>query len=327
VRYSSAVPSALAPRPQISVVIPTYGRRAQLARVVDALLADEATAEVIVVVDGSDDGSLELLRAIAHRDPRVRPIWTAKRGQAAARQLGVEAARYPVVLLLDDDVLAGPGMVSGHAAHHAGRADLVVVGAMPVPEPVRATGGVPAQLYATWYDQQVRFYVAEPERILHSLWAGNVSLPRAAALRVGCVSPDFCARYSEDRDFGLRLLRAGLHARFDPALRAEHHFERSPRDFLTQAVAAGQGARLVHELHGDIVGPFQADEYLAYLSPAIAAAVALAQRPRGRPLISGAVAAARVSGALGLRRLERRALTAAFHMIRLRAARGYHPGP
>src|SRR3954454_8936427 len=105
-RYSSAVPSALAPLPPVSVVIPTYRRRAQLASVVDPLLADEATAELIVVVDGSDDGSLELLRAIAHRDPRVRPIGSANQGQAAARQLGLEAARHPVVLLLDDDVIA-----------------------------------------------------------------------------------------------------------------------------------------------------------------------------------------------------------------------------
>ena len=326
-RYSSAVPSALAPLPPVSVVIPTYRRRAQLASVVDALLADAATAELIVVVDGSDDGSLELLRAIAHRDPRVRPIGSANHGQAAARQLGLEAARHPVVLLLDDDVIAGPGMVSGHAAHHAERPDLVVVGAMPVPEDVQATGGGPARLYGRWYEEQVRFYMAEPDHILHSLWAGNVSLPRAAALRVGCVNPDFDASYSEDRDFGLRLLRAGLHARFDPELRAEHHFQRSHRDFLKGAVASGEGARLIHTLHGDILGPFPADDYHGYLSPFMAAAVGLAQRPRGRPLITASVAVARVSRALRLRELERRALIAAFHMLRLRAAGGYHSRP
>jgi GT2 family glycosyltransferase len=309
------------------VVIPTYRRRAQLASVVDALLADAATAEVIVVVDGSDDGSLELLRAIAHRDPRVRPIGSANQGQAAARQLGLEAARHPVVLLLDDDVIAGPGMVSGHAAHHAERPDLVVVGAMPVPEDVQAAGGGPARLYGGWYEEQVRFYVDEPDRILHSLWAGNISLTRAAALRVGCLNPDFDASYSEDRDFGLRLLRAGLHARFDPELRAEHHFQRSQRDFLKGAVAAGEGARLIHTLHGDILGPFPADEYHDFLSPLMAAAVGLAQRPRGRPLITASVAVARVSRALQLRELERRALAAAFHMLRLRAARGYHSRP
>src|SRR3954452_25167071 len=120
------MPSALAPR--VSVVVPTYNRRALLGAVVDALLADPATSELIVVVDGSTDGSLELLRERAATEPRLRPLWTANRGELAARELGLEAAQHPIVLFVDDDVLAGAGLVSGHAAHHAGTRGLVVVG-------------------------------------------------------------------------------------------------------------------------------------------------------------------------------------------------------
>jgi glycosyltransferase involved in cell wall biosynthesis len=300
--------------------MPTYNRAASLGAVVDALLADDATSELIVVVDGSDDGSLELLRRRAETDPRLRPLWTPNQGQAAARELGLRAARHPVVLLIDDDVLAGPGLVSGHAAHHVARGDLVVVGAMPVPPRVQAEGGAPARLYAAWYEQQLRAYREAPGEILRSLWAGNVSLRREAALRVGLSNPDFDARYNEDRDFGLRLLRAGLVARHDPALRAEHHYRRSMRSFLADAVASGEGSWLVHRLHGDILGPFPADDFAHYLSPAMAAAVRLARRPRGRIVVGAVVAAARVADALGLESVAQRALTAAFHMVRHRAA-------
>jgi glycosyltransferase involved in cell wall biosynthesis len=317
--------------PLVSVVVPTYNRRASLDAVVGPLLDDEATGEVIVVVDGSDDGSLELMRERAADDDRLRPIWTPHRGQATARAIGLDASRYSVALLIDDDVVAAPGLVTGHAAHHAGHPPLVVVGAMPVPERLQSEGGAPTRLYAAWYEQQTRAYRADPEEVLRSLWGGNVSLPRAAALRVGVANTAFDARYNEDREFGLRLLRAGLEGRFDPDLRAEHLYERSRARFLADAQATGEGTWLVHELHGDLLGRFPADDFAQYLSKPMAAAVRLSLRRRGRPLVGVTSTLAMAAGALGLSTVEQRALTAAFHMIRLRAAlersrRPYNPG-
>lgn len=317
-RYRSPTARPLAPA--VSVVVPTHNRRGSLGAVVDALLADPATTELIVVVDGSTDGSLELLRERAASDPRLRPVWTPNRGQAGARALGLERARHPVVLFLDDDVRALPGLVSGHAAHHAGDDELVVVGAMPVPDAVQARGGAPARLYATWYERQLRTYHEHPEQVLRSLWAGNVSLPRAAALRVGLQNLAFDARYNEDRDLGLRLLRAGLRGRFDPALRGEHHYERSVPAFLSDAAATGEGTWLVHELHGDLIGPFVAGDYEDYLSAPMAAVVRLSRRRRGGAVIAVAVATARLATALRLEPVAERALVMAFHMLRLRAA-------
>jgi hypothetical protein len=222
--------------------------------------------------------------------------------------------------MIDDDVLAAPGMVSGHAAHHAEHPALVVVGAMPVPERLQAEGGAPARLYGAWYEQQARGYVERPEEILRSLWAGNVSLRREAALEVGLSNPEFDARYNEDRDFGLRLRRAGLTGRFDPTLAAEHLYRRSLPAFLADAEATGEGSWLVHELHRDVLGPFPTDDFAGYLSPLMAAAVRLSRRRRGAPLVAATAGLARVCAALRLEPLALRALTAAFHMIRQRAA-------
>jgi glycosyltransferase involved in cell wall biosynthesis len=307
--------------------MPTYNRAGSLGAVVDALLDDKATSELIVVVDGSEDGSHEWLQTRAAEDDRLRPIWTPNRGQAAARELGLQAARHPVVLFVDDDVLAQPGLVTGHAAHHATHDGLVVVGAMPVPDEVQREGGAPTQLYGAWYEQQTRAYEHDPRQILRSLWAGNVSLPREAAQRVGLVNPAFDARYNEDRDFGLRLLRAGLEGRFDPELRAAHLYRRSVPAFLRDAEAVGQGSWLVHSLHADLLGPFRADDFTDYLSAPMAAAVRVGRRPRGKPVIAAATITARVAAALGFEAVARRALTAAFHMIRQRSAlaRSRHP--
>ena len=145
--------SAETPLPTVSVVVPTYRRRDNLTEVVLPLLEDPALLELLVVVDGCDDGSLELLEQIAASHPRLRPVWTENSGGAAARQTGIDAAVGDVVLLLDDDVVAAPGLVSGHARRHQEHDDLVVLGYMPTrpPEP-GARGRFATHLYAQEYE-------------------------------------------------------------------------------------------------------------------------------------------------------------------------------
>jgi glycosyltransferase involved in cell wall biosynthesis len=271
-----------------------------------------------VVDDGSGDGSFELLERLARADPRLRPRRIENRGKGGARDEGVRAARHDVVLLVDDDVLAGPGLVGGHAAHHAGRDDLVVLGYMPVAADHRS--GAPAELYAAWYEAQCRGYDADPGSILRGLWAGNVSLRREHALAVGLANPAYDARYNADRDFGLRLLAHGLTGRFDRRLRAEHLYRRPLGAFLRDARSTGEGTWLVHALHPDVLGPLPADVYTRPLSPPMAAAVRFARRPRTRPAAWLAGALARGAGRLRLARLERRAATAAFCMLQQRAS-------
>ena len=114
-----------------SIVIPTYRRRHLLGSVLEPLLDDRTTGEVIVVVDGCDDGSFEFLQVLALWDSRVRPIFQENRGQAAARQNGLKATTNPVVIFLDDDVVAERGMVEGHLRYHAEGESVLVLGYMP----------------------------------------------------------------------------------------------------------------------------------------------------------------------------------------------------
>src|SRR5690349_2755212 len=115
------------------------------------LLADPQPLEVVVVVDGGRDGSLELLERMAAGDARLRPLWIENRGVVGARAAGAEAARGEVVVLLDDDVFAMPGLIAGHARHHA-EPGLVIVGYMPVARPPRPRpGDYPRELYAREY--------------------------------------------------------------------------------------------------------------------------------------------------------------------------------
>jgi glycosyltransferase involved in cell wall biosynthesis len=238
----------------VSVVAPTYERRAQLPRFVAAILQDPAVYELVLAVDGSTDGSLEWLAEQARADPRIVVLDLPNRGVSAARQAGIEAARGDVVLLLDDDVIATQGLVSGHAAHHLDGAHRLVLGYMPNEwaslGPARRAVG---RLYRQAYERQCARYADDPDFVLQALWAGNFSLPREDFLRVG-FDEIAVRRGEEDREFGIRCLEAGIEGRFDPGLRATHEYSRSLAQYRRDCRMAGQGRRLMYEAHPDLLG-------------------------------------------------------------------------
>jgi GT2 family glycosyltransferase len=285
--------------PTVSVVMPTYNRRELLPRVVEPLLADPGAGEVVVVVDGSRDGSYEWLAERADGDPRLRPLWIENRGEAGARRAGIDAAVGEVVLLLDDDVQAQPGLATGHARRHDGRAGLVVVGYMPPPlTGERRPGDFTTRLYAREYESVCAEYERAPERILRGLWAGNMSLRREDCARVmpPAPPPAPALAYHADRELGLRCLKAGLRAEFDRSLRATHLHTRTLDGFARDARAQGAGAAVVHALHEDVLGPLPAGAFDHGLPSPAAAWLRACRRPRLAGATAGALRAAAHAG-------------------------------
>jgi glycosyltransferase involved in cell wall biosynthesis len=85
-----------------SVIIPTYNRLPVLPRAIESVLAqDEPDFELIVIDDSTDDTPAWLAR---QTDPRIRVIRPERRrGVGAARNVGIAAARAPIVTFLDSD--------------------------------------------------------------------------------------------------------------------------------------------------------------------------------------------------------------------------------
>lgn len=248
--------------PTVSVAIPTHGRRERLPAILESL-SSEPAEEVIVVVNGTPDGSMELLEDWARRDERLVPVYSPTPSQMRALQLAAETARGEVLLMLDDDVIAAPGLIEGHARHHASRAGVVVVGYMPVDIPVaRRPGQFPSYLYSRSYERVCDEYERDPVSILRGLWAGNVSLRREDLLRVGTELTDTLpsgTNYHHDRDFGLRCEAAGLEGIFDRRLLARHEHQTTPEAFLRLARDSGHNRWRVHVSHQATIGSLPAD--------------------------------------------------------------------
>jgi dolichol-phosphate mannosyltransferase len=116
-------------RPTVSVVIPIYDEEALLptlyARLTQAL-ADEASYEIVLVNDGSHDRSLDLLRDLVARDPRIITLDLARNfGHQAAVTAGLEAATGGAVILMDGDLQDPPELLP--ELLHAWRAGYQVV--------------------------------------------------------------------------------------------------------------------------------------------------------------------------------------------------------
>src|SRR5262245_48105174 len=101
---------------ELSVVVPTYRRPGRLRTCLESLMAQEPLperVELVVVLDGPDHETEEMLASLTPPFP-MRVVVQNHARQAAARNRGAEEARGRYVLFLDDDVVAGPTVMSAH---------------------------------------------------------------------------------------------------------------------------------------------------------------------------------------------------------------------
>ena len=187
-------------RPLFSVVIPTYQRRdAVVAAVLSALEQTVAVIEVIVVIDGSTDGTELALGAI--NDPRLTIIVQDNRGASAARNAGIDQARGRYIAFLDCDDRFLP--------HHL--ADLLPL--LEESEDIVAYGQVLADRGEGRNFLKPPRAIARNERVDRYLMCdrgfiqtSSVALSRSLAKRVRYRED---VKFGDDTDFAVRLSLAG----------------------------------------------------------------------------------------------------------------------
>ena len=112
----------------VSVVIPVYNRRNMIANAVDSVLSQEVPdgwdMEIVIVDDGSDDGTVERARESARADARVSVVTIDHCGMpGAVRNRGVESSFGELLAFLDSDDRWLPGKLRRQLALHSGKPD------------------------------------------------------------------------------------------------------------------------------------------------------------------------------------------------------------
>ena len=113
--------------PIVSVIIPNYNNANYIVDTIESGLAqDYPNTEIIVIDDGSTDGSIEILRKYGNQ---IRVISTNHRGASAARNSGILAARGDLIALMDSDDIWLPNKLTLQVTHMLeGTLDLVYCG-------------------------------------------------------------------------------------------------------------------------------------------------------------------------------------------------------
>jgi len=217
--------------PSVSIVMPTYQRRDVARAAVRALgrLDYAGDIELIVVVDGSTDGTAMAIQAIDLPFP-MTVIEQDNAGASAARNRGAELARNDILLFLDDDMVADPDLLTEHARLHRDGAD-AVIGETPVhPD---SPGGFLPESVARWINStRVRSPLSP-----FDIFTGQLSVKRSVFEALGGFDPALTrdgAFGNEDADFGVKLL-ADHDVRHNPAALSRQLYVVTPRQYMDRA--------------------------------------------------------------------------------------------
>jgi glycosyltransferase involved in cell wall biosynthesis len=104
--------------PFVSVIMPAYNSERYIADAIGSLRSQEGVGvEIIVISDGSTDGTERIVGALATEDARIRLFAEPHRGVSAARNVGLTAAKAPFITFLDSDDLCAPGRLQRQAQY------------------------------------------------------------------------------------------------------------------------------------------------------------------------------------------------------------------
>jgi glycosyltransferase involved in cell wall biosynthesis len=212
------------PAPRVAVVIPVYNYAGFVADAVHSAASQgDMIAEIIVVDDGSTDGTLEIVREL--KEPRLRVIAQPNEGPAAARNTGWHAARADWIHFLDADDMLEPGATAALLEVAEQQPGRIPFGIQTVYPPDMCSGPTfTAQLAARsgWLiDELCIYYYAS---IFTAL------LPRRALQAIGGFSGQ--VRNNEDYDFAMRLADKFEFAYVSkPVYRTRMHGENRHRGF------------------------------------------------------------------------------------------------
>jgi GT2 family glycosyltransferase len=217
--------------PHLSVVIPTFDTASMTLRCCRAVLATmPAACEVIVADDGSSDGTTDLL---TREVPDVRVVrLESNRGFATAANRGVDAARGPVIVLLNSDALVQPGALSALLASLADDPRLGIAGAQLVNEdgsPQWSGGRMPTLLWmagvVSGAGPLARFFRRTRKQHAHSNvdWVSGAAIAfrREVWAAAGPLNERF-QFYCQDIELCARARDAGWHVRIVPEARVVH---------------------------------------------------------------------------------------------------------
>jgi GT2 family glycosyltransferase len=224
----------------LTVILPTYNRLDQLKLVIAGLEKQTYPLdkfEVVVVSDGSTDGTHEYLQNV-QTPLQLSFIQQQNSGAAAARNTGIAQAQSELILFIDDDVVPAPNLIDEHLRiHEKSNEKIVVIGPMLNPPDYEM------HPWVLWeqemlYKQYEAMQNGEYKPTARQFYTGNTSLTLACLEESG----GFDARFkrAEDVELAYRLHDQGVKFVFAHKAIGYHYADRSFDSWFTIPYAYGR---------------------------------------------------------------------------------------
>jgi GT2 family glycosyltransferase len=264
-RHPATDPVRLSAPLRLSVVIVTLNEAAYIRGCLGSLLPQlGADDEVIVVDNGSEDGTLDVVAEVAPHAHVVR--LTGNPGYMAACNTGADRAMGDLLVLLNPDTTVAPGFADAirrplddGRGWAAWQALLTQQGGTEV----NTSGGVTHFTGISWAGEVGRRVAELDPRPREVAFASSACLavPRERWERVGGFPAEYFL-YFDDVDISLRLRLLGGRVGIEPAARVEHHYDFARRSFKWRMLERNRWATIVRTYPGAL---------LALLAPALVA--------------------------------------------------------
>ena len=238
----------------LTIGIPSYQRRESLLRLVgglDRLAASSpsswAGVDVVVVLDGSTDGSREALEEYSGGLPR-RVEWQVNGGLSNARNKCLKLAAGEVIWFLDDDLLPVEGTIDRHRQAHEGDAPCFLLGPCLIPDDV----DVPPGVRQWWVDNYAPLAAKGAVTRFDQFGVANASAPVDVLRGLGGFDESFTGYGWEDHELGARVLGSGVIEYFDADAVAFHYTDTDERQAFDRQRSIGRASVEVFRLHPEL---------------------------------------------------------------------------
>lgn len=233
---------------EISVIIPTYNRRETFRKCLLSLLEQDYPKEryeIIVVDDGSSDGTVEVVDTLAKAHKNFRYIQQDRKGPACARNSGIREARGEIIGFTDDDCVLDKHWIRLMVESHKRNPHIITVGGLT---------GVPYKRSNIMVSQSlsnsaIQTNINGREEVIFFPTC-NVAFKRHIFAEYR-FNEEFPLPGGEDLEFFWRLFKSGHRFIWDKEIRVTHYRADTLSSFIKQAYIYGRGNLLAQYVHND----------------------------------------------------------------------------
>ena len=199
-------------RPALSIVIPVYNCSRYVQATLESISQQTFTDfEIIVVDDGSVDGTAEILRSYSKHEPRLTVVTLAHRGVVVALNTGIAKARSDLIVRIDADDLMAPSRLDRQLAFMADHPELGAAGSYY--RIIDEHGEVRGSHEPPFCSQEdVELFISSGGNPIFP--APSMILRKSVVQAVGGFREEF--RQTEDVDLSMRIIQSGFHILVQP---------------------------------------------------------------------------------------------------------------